>query len=91
MIIGRWWSDKGQPCEVDVMGMVNSQVALVGEAKWHKQPIGDKELDHLKAKLPLLPGKPTSPQLALWGSNGVHDSVRQQGVMSFDAGDVVSG
>lgn len=90
MLIGRWWSHKGQPCEVDVMGMVDSTVALVGEAKWHKQPIGDKELGHLKAKLPLLPGKPTNPLLALWGSNGLHDSVRQQGVMSFDASDIVA-
>lgn len=91
MVIGRWWSQGGQPCEVDVMGMVDSTVALVGEAKWTKHPIGDKELSHLKAKLPLLPGKPTDPLLALWGSSGVHDSVRPQGVMSFDAGDVVTG
>lgn len=90
MIIGRWWSHSGQPCEVDVMGMVKSRVALVGEAKWHEQPIGDKELGDLKAKLRHLPGRPTNPQLALWGSNGVHENVRRSEVMCFDARDVVA-
>ena len=49
MIIGRWWRD--EIAEVDVLGMIGDQGALLGECRWQASPLTNRDLIDLQRKI----------------------------------------
>jgi len=91
MIVGRWWSQKGKDCEIDVLGLRSKRTALVGEVRWQTSPLGGRELAQLRAKLSHAPRPVEEPILALWGRSGGTEAARRAGATLFGADDVVDG
>jgi uncharacterized protein len=89
LVVGRWWAMKGQPCEVDVLGVRGTEPVLLGEAKWQKAPLGKRDLAELAAKHSRIPGVAPSPTLILWGRAGVDRDVIRTGVLGFSLEDVL--
>ena len=89
LLVGRWWAEAGQPCEVDVLGLRGNQTHLVGEAKWQSGKLGLGELRSLMAKSDRTPRLVASPVLALWGRNGVDEKLRAAGVLGFSVEDML--
>ncbi len=83
LTIGRWWAVKGEPCEVDVLGLRGSRTVLLGEARWQRAPLGRRELRVLERKTPRTPGPVAEPLYTLWGRGGVDASVRGARVLGF--------
>jgi AAA+ ATPase superfamily predicted ATPase len=83
LVIGRWWTSSGQPCEIDVLGLLGSQTYLLGEAKWQSQPLAAKDLEALRRKVTRTPNPVDEPVYALWGRSGVEPLVKQAGALGF--------
>jgi AAA+ ATPase superfamily predicted ATPase len=83
LVVGRWWAARGEPCEVDVLGMRGSQSALLGEARWQARPLGRRDLTRLAAKLERVPRPVREPLLVLWGRGGAEENVKGDGVLAF--------
>jgi AAA+ ATPase superfamily predicted ATPase len=90
LVVGRWWSTSGEPCEVDVLGLRGGATALLGESRWQERPLGIRELTALTMKLSWVPGPADDPLFALWGRGGVESGLRRRGVMGFAAADVIA-
>jgi AAA+ ATPase superfamily predicted ATPase len=83
MVIGRWWATTRDACEIDVLGVLNSQTVLLGEAKWQAQPLGTRELEMLRRKVTRVPKPVPEPMYALWGRGGVEPAVKAAGALGF--------
>lgn len=83
LVVGRWWSVRGQPVEADVLGLRGSRTALVGEARWQERPLGARDVAELRAKLDRLPDPEPSPILALWGRGGISAEARRAGAVGW--------
>jgi uncharacterized protein len=83
LVVGRWWAIKGEPCEVDILGLRGSRTVLLGEARWQRGALGRRDLEHLKRKTPRTPGPIEEPLYALWGRGGVQKDIAQDGVLGF--------
>ena len=88
LVIGRWWSGRGASLEVDVLGLRGSHTALLGEARWQSAPLGRRELEALRRKLPFVPSPVDEPTLVLWGRGGVAPEVRRAGALGFSIEDL---
>ncbi len=88
--IGRWWTTRGEPCEVDVLGLRGSTTYLLGEARWQKEPLGKGELESLRRKVARTPRPADDPIYALWGRTGVKEEVRRAGALGFDVAAVLA-
>jgi AAA+ ATPase superfamily predicted ATPase len=91
MIVGRWWTQRGEDCEVDVLGLQGKRTALVGEARWQRAPLGSRDLGALHAKLSFVPDPVEEPILALWGRSGGSEAIKSAGASFFNVTDVVDG
>jgi AAA+ ATPase superfamily predicted ATPase len=89
IVVGRWWSTRGQPCEVDILGMRGKETVLLGEAKWSDRMLGPSAVSGLRMKLACVPRPGPSPILALWSRSGASAAVRRTGVLAFSARDMV--
>jgi AAA+ ATPase superfamily predicted ATPase len=89
LVIGRWWTASGPPCEVDVLGLQGGRTALLGEARWQAKPLDIRDLMTLMAKVTRVPDPIPDPLYALWGRNGVDARARAAGVLGFDVQDVI--
>lgn len=85
LVVGRWWTTSGEPCEVDVLGLTGSKTLLVGEARWQDRPLAARDLDVLRRKVARVPKPVDDPVLALWGRAGVNRELISQGALGFDA------
>jgi AAA+ ATPase superfamily predicted ATPase len=83
MVIGRWWTVHGTPCEVDVLGLEGNRSVLVGEARWQKDPLDMLALEELRRKVASVPRPAEDPTLALWSRAGVSPSVKRAGALGF--------
>lgn len=90
LVVGRWWASSGEPCEVDVLGLLGTRTYLLGEAKWQSRPLGMRELRALMAKTQRVPHPVDDPRYALWSREGTQPEVRQAGAVSFDLQDILS-
>lgn len=90
MVLGRWWSSTGEPCEVDVLGLRGSETHLLGEARWQERPLGANDLRRLEAKRHRVPDIAGNPIFALWGRSGADRDIRGASVRTFDIGDVLA-
>lgn len=90
LVVGRWWATSGEPCEIDVLGLQGGRAALVGEAKWQKNPLGMAEIESLRRKIVRTPRPVETPIYALWGRAGVAADLRRTGVKGFDLEDLLS-
>ncbi len=90
LVVGRWWTTSGEPCEVDVLGLRGRRTGLLGEARWQTEPLGRRELRDLVGKTAHVPRPVEEPIYVLWGRGGVDRSVREAGALSFDLEDVIS-
>ena len=88
LVVGRWWSGRGASVEVDVLGLRGSHTALLGEARWQSAPLGRRELEALRRKLPFVPSPVDEPALVLWGRGGVAPEVRRAGALGFSIEDL---
>jgi len=84
LLVGRWWASSGQPCEVDVLGLLGRRTHLVGEARWQQRPLDGRDLEALRRKAPRVPQPIDAPIYALWGRGGVTPEVRRAGGLGFD-------
>ncbi|MGH2350212.1 MAG: ATP-binding protein, partial [Chloroflexota bacterium] len=85
LVVGRWWSTSGEPCEVDVLGLRGSRAYLLGAARWQQRPLDTRDLEALRRKVTRVPRPVDTPVYALWGRGGVTSEVRQAGALGFDA------
>jgi uncharacterized protein len=83
LVVGRWWSTRGRQCEVDVLGLRGNRTALIGEARWQREPLDLAALAALRAKLAYVPKPVGAPVLALWGRGGVTREARAAGAMGW--------
>lgn len=83
LLVGRWWISRGEPCEIDVLGLLGKQAYLLGEAKWQAKPLTLHELAALRRKTERVPDRVDEPVYALWGRGGVEPEVKQPGVLGF--------
>jgi hypothetical protein len=70
LVVGRWWTSSGPPCEIDVLGLRGSRTQLVGEARWQKAPVGPRELEALIRKSERAPALADQPIYAFWSRAG---------------------
>jgi hypothetical protein len=89
MVVGRWWTASGQPCEVDVLGLRGAQTALLGEARWQPKPLDLRDLEQLRRKVASVPAPVDLPAFALWGREGVAAQVIRSGALGFGLKDVL--
>ena len=81
--IDEWWTTTGEPCQIDVLGLLGHRTAFVGEAKWQRQPLGAAVLDELARKLRQTPNPVAQPGLLLWGRGGVRPEIQVGAVRGF--------
>ena len=91
LVLGRWWAARGEPCEVDVLGLRGARTALLGEARWQARPLGRRDLARLEAKLARVPRPLDEPLLVLWGRAGADESVTRDGALAFSVRDMLEG
>jgi len=91
LVIGRWWTTGGEPCEVDVMGLRGRRAALLGEARWQERPLDVADLDQLRLKTVRVPHPVEEPTYALWGRSGITEAARRAGALGFDAEAILDG
>lgn len=89
LVVGRWWASSGEPCEVDVLGLLAGQTHLLGEARWQQRPLGGRDLEALRRKVTRVPQPAGAPVYALWGRAGVSPEVTRGGGLGFDVKDVL--
>jgi AAA+ ATPase superfamily predicted ATPase len=83
LVIGRWWAVRGAQCEVDVLGLEGGRTALMGEARWQRDPFDLRALDDLKRKMALVPNPVAEPIFAFWSRAGIGASVKRAGALGF--------
>jgi AAA+ ATPase superfamily predicted ATPase len=83
LVIGRWWASRGEQVEVDVLGLLGSRTALLGEARWQEDPLDLRTLDALKQKVRLVPQPVPDPTFCLWARSGVAPSVKRAGAKGY--------
>ena len=88
LVVGRWWSQRGASVEVDMLGLRGSRTALLGEARWQSAPLGRRDLEALRRKVPFVPSPVDEPTLVLWGRGGVDSEVHRAGALGFSIEDV---
>jgi uncharacterized protein len=84
LLVGRWWSSSGEPCEVDALGLLANRTHLLGEARWQQRPLGGRDLEALRRKATRVPQPIDAPIYALWGRGGVTPEVRRAVALGFD-------
>ncbi len=72
--IGRWWD--GQD-EIDIVGVHDNTVTLVGECKWSVQPVDERVLSALQTKARKL-NLSTEPLWVLASRSGFSDGLRRR-------------
>lgn len=87
MTIGHWWRD--EIAEIDVLGLLEGQTRLIGEAKWQSRPPHRNEIQAMRAKLGYLPESHPDLELAFWTRGGPSVAVRGAEVIHFTAADMV--
>jgi hypothetical protein len=90
LVVGRWWAVRGQPCELDVLGLHGTRTALLGEARHQPRPLNLGVLVELRAKLALVPDPVDQPTFALWAPRGAEAAVRGAGAQAFSMKDVMT-
>lgn len=85
LLVGRWWATSGQPCDVDVLGLLGSQSYLLGEVRWQQRPLDGRDLEMLRRKTVRVPRATDAPTYALWGRGGVSLEVQRAGALGYDA------
>jgi uncharacterized protein len=90
LVVGRWWAIRGEPCEVDVLGLRGSRTALLGEARWQRGALGRRDLEQLKRKTARTPRPIEEPLYALWGRGGVQKDITQAHVLGFGPEDMLA-
>ena len=90
LLIGRWWTASGEPCEVDVMGLAGTQAALIGEARLQDKPIDVSDLNALIKKTARIPKLVKEPILAFWSRNGATAAIRRQGALGFKLSEMLA-
>lgn len=88
LTIGRWWSASGQSVEVDVVGLLGSRTALVGEVKWSAGRSDPRWIGELAAKLEYLPDPVDDPVLCLWTRGETPDVYAEAGVQVYGPEDL---
>lgn len=90
LLVGRWWATRGEPCEIDVLGLADSRTRLVGEARWQEHPLDVRDLEMLRRKIARTPSPADEVITALWARGGVTDRARAAGAVGFTANDVIN-
>lgn len=90
-LVGEWWTTRGQPAQVDVLGLSSHRTVAVGEARWQERPLGSRAVDELAAKLRLVPSPVAQPLLMLWGRGGVRPDTLVGAVRGYGPADIVGG
>ncbi len=91
LVVDRWWATSGEPCEVDVLGLLGTRTALLGEARWQSRPLNGRDLARLQHKALRAPRPVDSPTFALWGRGGVAAEIRSERVLGFTPADMLGG
>jgi AAA+ ATPase superfamily predicted ATPase len=73
---GAWWGPVPSPTvdqprrqtegELEVIGVAHNQVVVAGEAKWTREPVGFRALNHLRDVLRSVPRATSNPQMVLF-------------------------
>lgn len=74
-IVGRWWRDEA--AEIDVLALDSGTPVLVGECRWQKHPLSERDVAELRSKLALLGSPGATPILGLWARGGATEAARR--------------
>lgn len=87
-VVGRWWRDEA--VEIDVLALSGERPVLVGEVKWDRSPVGQRELTQLHRKAAALPEHDEPPRIAFWSKSGAADGIAGEpgGVWVFTPSDM---
>lgn len=88
--VDEWWSSRGQPVQIDVLGMAGHRTVFAGEAKWSRQPLGPTVVDDLARKVRLAPDPVPQPELLLWGRGGVRPETQVGAVRGYGPAEMVA-
>lgn len=99
--IGAWWGPIARPQpdkprnqvegEIEVVAVQGARLALAGEAKWTREPIGFGVLHHLREVVSQVPGTGSDTQLVLFGrsfSPDLRAAAPAEGVMLISVDDL---
>jgi hypothetical protein len=89
LVVGRWWTTAGAPCEVDVLGLRGKHTALVGEARWQRERLDARHVFELRAKLAHVPKPVDEPLVALWGRTGITAEARRAGALGWSLAEIL--
>jgi hypothetical protein len=84
--LGRWWNASA---EIDVLGLTGRRSVMVGEAKWQAAPLTPALIGTLRAKRSAAPDPLPDCVLATWSRGGGSDALRAQGVLTYNAADLL--
>jgi AAA+ ATPase superfamily predicted ATPase len=85
MVTGRWWRD--ETAEVDVLGMIGGQTALMGECRWQAGPLTARDLTELHRKAAYVPDPAGDLTLRFWTRSGATEPGFP--VTAYSADDVI--
>jgi AAA+ ATPase superfamily predicted ATPase len=88
-LVDEWWSQSGEPCQVDVLGLLDGRTVAVGEARWQRQPLGRADVERLLRALRRVPDPVAEPRLLLWGRGGVRPDSAVGPVLAFGPSDIL--
>lgn len=71
--VGRWWAE--ETVEIDVLGLADDAVVLVGEAKWQHHPFDRRQLHELRRAAAQVPLPSRQLQLRVWCPAGATEEV----------------
>lgn len=89
-LVDEWWTVTGEQAQLDVLGLLDHRTVAVGEARWQRRPLDQRDLEELTAKLRLVPRPIPQPSLLLWGRGGVRPEVQVGRVLGFGPADMLA-
>jgi hypothetical protein len=91
-IVGRWWKD--EIAEIDVFALDDKGPVLVGECRWQRRPMSERDLAELRRKTALAAGReavPPGATYAFWSRGGNGPSLdRHADVRGFTPHDILT-
>ena len=101
--VGAWWGPVPAPtpehprrqaeAELEVVGAAGNRVILAGEAKWTRDPVGFRVLNHLREVVRHLPGADERTELVLFGrafETRLQERAAEEGARLVSAADLYS-
>jgi hypothetical protein len=89
VVVGRWWTSRGTPVEIDVIGLAGKRTVLAGEVSWSREPVVPRDVRALRDKLQSAPDPLPTAELWFWRRGALSEAGQAQGVHRYGPEDVI--